>query len=126
MSRRRPGARAQAEVQPAIALGIVEELPELIVDALAGRGRQRSVEGAMWDHPAPVVLGLRVVRHLGHVTLEPREILGRHARDRETQCGRLERDSDDGELLEILGRHRRDTHSAVGLRLDQALALKHP
>src|SRR5947209_20405942 len=41
---RGPGARAVTDMQAPIALGVVEELPEQVVDSLARRGGKRAME----------------------------------------------------------------------------------
>jgi hypothetical protein len=95
-------------------------------DALAGGRRQGPMKLVMGHRPAAVVLLLGVVSHLGHVTLQPRKVLGRHMRDGQPHRFRLERNAHHVQLLEVRRRDRRDAHPAIRLTLDESLALQHP
>ncbi len=84
------------------------------------------MERRVGDVPPLVVLDVREVRHLRHVALQARVVLGRHSRHGEAQRLRFERHADDREFLEILRCQAGDANAPVGFRLDQPLGLQHP
>jgi hypothetical protein len=120
----RPGARPVADMQPPVALGVIEQLPEQDVGARTRRAGEGAMEVTVGHDPSPIVLDLREVGHLGHDAFQAREILGSQQRHREAQGLGLERDPHDAQLLHVRGRHRGNPDASVGLGLDQALALE--